>query len=299
MFTPTSGGTGTWTVSAAVTGYMTPAQAGAVNATTYYYGAENSTKTEWEIGLGTYTVSGTTLARTTVLYSSNSNAAVNFTNPPNVFVTLLAENKATPNEYGLLKPYEAMGSSVPLSASFTWVNQGDASVADGTGALIFTAPLNASTNTRILVLTPPGTPYSVYMRANIDATTVSSTTQFGMVLRNSTSGRFLFHSVYNLVNNSPNRAWQSWSSATAFNGTTSSATMWNMPPWFKADVTSTTATPYISYDGWNWSAAGTAVTLSAYLTATGGTLDQIGFGYQCQNGPAVITVYVFQTAAPT
>jgi hypothetical protein len=34
--------------------------------------------TNWEVGLGTYTLGGTTLARTTILASSNANAAVNW-----------------------------------------------------------------------------------------------------------------------------------------------------------------------------------------------------------------------------
>lgn len=103
MFVPTAGGTADFTISTAVTGYMTPAQAGAVNTTTYYYGAESSSKTEWEVGLGTYSTSGPTLARTTVLFSSNANAKVNFSAAPNVFITLLAENKTSSSDFGLAK----------------------------------------------------------------------------------------------------------------------------------------------------------------------------------------------------
>jgi hypothetical protein len=113
MFVPTSGGTGTWTVSSAVTGYMTPASAGAVNGQTYHYAAESADKSQWETGLGTYTVSGTTFARTTVLYSSNSNAAVNFTNPPNVFITFLAESVPVSTPQGRL----SLVSATPVMTS--------------------------------------------------------------------------------------------------------------------------------------------------------------------------------------
>lgn len=88
LFRASANGTGTWTVSPALTGYMTPASAGAVNATVYSYAAESDDKTEWEIGTGTYTVSGTTLSRTPSK-SSNANAAVNFTAAPKVAVTAL------------------------------------------------------------------------------------------------------------------------------------------------------------------------------------------------------------------
>jgi hypothetical protein len=43
---------------------------------------------EWEVGIGTYTLSGTTLARTAILASSNSGSAVNFSaGTKEVFVT--------------------------------------------------------------------------------------------------------------------------------------------------------------------------------------------------------------------
>jgi len=45
---------------------------------TTYYAIIHRTLPEWEVGLGTYALAGTTLTRTTVLSSSNANAAVNF-----------------------------------------------------------------------------------------------------------------------------------------------------------------------------------------------------------------------------
>ena len=46
----------------------------------------------WEVGIGTYTSSGTTLARTTVISSSNAGSLVNFcAGTKDVFVTYPAE----------------------------------------------------------------------------------------------------------------------------------------------------------------------------------------------------------------
>lgn len=76
-------GTGTATVGSAVSGYLTPAQAGITNGQKVCYtifsvdGSGNVT-TSQETGFGTYTSSGTTISRDAVLSSTNSNAAVNF-----------------------------------------------------------------------------------------------------------------------------------------------------------------------------------------------------------------------------
>jgi hypothetical protein len=69
-------GTGTATLLGAATGYQSFSAIGNGN-TTYYVIAGQGTS-EWEVGLGTYTLSGTTLARTTVLASSNAGSLVNF-----------------------------------------------------------------------------------------------------------------------------------------------------------------------------------------------------------------------------
>ena len=82
--TTTTTGTGTVTLAGAATGYQTFAAVGDGNST--YYTITGTT--EWEVGIGTYTASGTTLSRTTVLSSSNSGSLVNFSaGTKNVFVT--------------------------------------------------------------------------------------------------------------------------------------------------------------------------------------------------------------------
>lgn len=89
VFRAASSGTGSFVVASAIAGFLTPAQADAVNAETYRYRAESDNGTEWEIGYGAYTVSSVTLARPTIVESSNAGAAVNFTAAPIVRAGLI------------------------------------------------------------------------------------------------------------------------------------------------------------------------------------------------------------------
>jgi hypothetical protein len=82
--TTTTTGTGTLTLAGAVTGFQSFAAIGDGN-TTYYAITDG---TDWEVGIGTYTSSGTTLSRDTILSSSNSGSAVNWgAGSKDVFVT--------------------------------------------------------------------------------------------------------------------------------------------------------------------------------------------------------------------
>ena len=88
--TTTTTGTGTVTLAGAVTGYQAFSVIG--NANTTYYCIAGQGTSEFEVGLGTYTLSGTTLARTTILASSNAGSAVSFSaGTKDVFVTYPAE----------------------------------------------------------------------------------------------------------------------------------------------------------------------------------------------------------------
>ena len=86
--TTTTTGTSTYTLAGAVTGFEAFSEIGDGN-TTYYACTDG---TDFEVGVGTYTASGTTLARTTILQSSNSDAAVNWTSGTrDIFCTQPAE----------------------------------------------------------------------------------------------------------------------------------------------------------------------------------------------------------------
>ena len=88
--TSTTTGTGAFALGAAVTGFETFAQ-GIGNNNTTYYCIFNQGTTEFEVGLGTLDGTSANLTRTTVISSSNSDAAVNFTSgTKDVFCTLPA-----------------------------------------------------------------------------------------------------------------------------------------------------------------------------------------------------------------
>ena len=74
--TTTVTGTGTATLLGAATGFQSFSAIGDANTT--YYTIAGQTGSEWEVGIGTYTSSGTSLSRDTVLASSNSGSLVNF-----------------------------------------------------------------------------------------------------------------------------------------------------------------------------------------------------------------------------
>jgi hypothetical protein len=85
--TTTTTGTGTVTLAGAVTGFQSFSVIGDGN--TCYYAITSGS--DWEVGLGTYTASGTTLSRDTILESSNSGSAITLADTSNVFVTYPAE----------------------------------------------------------------------------------------------------------------------------------------------------------------------------------------------------------------
>ena len=87
--TTTTTGTGTITLAGAVTGFQTFTSVLSNSDTTYYCITDG---TNFEVGKGTFTSSGTTLARDTVLESSNSGSKVDWgAGTRDVFITQPAE----------------------------------------------------------------------------------------------------------------------------------------------------------------------------------------------------------------
>ena len=86
----------TITLGAAVTGFQSFAVIGNGNTTTYAIADQSGSN--WEVGIGTYTSSGTTLSRDTVLSNSaGTTSRINFSSgTQNVFVTLPSSRTVYP-----------------------------------------------------------------------------------------------------------------------------------------------------------------------------------------------------------
>ena len=135
--TTTSTGSGTITLAGAKPGYQSFAAVGDANQTYYTI----SGGAEWEVGIGTYTSSGTTLSRDTILSSSDSGNKVTFSaGTKDVFVTYPSEksvvNNVLTNEtstsvaYNIDTGYNGLsvgpvtvtsGKSITVSAGQRWV----------------------------------------------------------------------------------------------------------------------------------------------------------------------------------
>ena len=95
--TSTTTGTGTFSLAGAETGYESFVS-GIGTGNTTYYAIELNSAGEYEVGIGTVTdATPDTLSRTTIISSSNSDAAVNFSaGTKNVFCTLPAKRTVSP-----------------------------------------------------------------------------------------------------------------------------------------------------------------------------------------------------------
>lgn len=115
-----SPGTGAVTLLGAVTGFQS-FSAGIGNGNTTYYAIADQSGANWEVGIGSYSSSGNTLTRTTVLASSNGGSATNFSSgTQNVWCDLPASRIY---QQGLLQAVQtanftaAVGNSYPVNTT--------------------------------------------------------------------------------------------------------------------------------------------------------------------------------------
>lgn len=111
--TTTTAGTGSITLLGAVDGFQSFAVIGDTN--TCYYTIVDGTN-GWEVGIGTYSTTGPTLARTTVLSNSNGDTSPitlsSTDNTKSVFVTYPAEKSVNLDASGNVSPLGTVASGV-------------------------------------------------------------------------------------------------------------------------------------------------------------------------------------------
>ena len=143
-------GTGTLTLAGAVSGFQAFSAIG--NGNTTYYVIEDPNGTAWEVGLGTYTSSGTTLARS-VLASSNSDSAINISGTgATVYCAYSAARSVHMNGdgSGLTLKNTATGDDSPVTLTLA-TGETDIAANDVIGIINFQAPDEGTGTDAILV----------------------------------------------------------------------------------------------------------------------------------------------------
>lgn len=155
-------GTGTFTLAGTADGSVTFAT-GVGNTNTCFYCAAHQTANEWEIGLGTVSTGPDQLARTTVLRSTNSNNAVNFSaGTKDVFVIAPADYGLPlvqmPTTFAMRRMLETRFSSVVGNARGNGANdfqpyrQSAAQVASGNYSSVLGGTRNTSSGSNSVAL---------------------------------------------------------------------------------------------------------------------------------------------------
>lgn len=127
--TTTTTGTGTVTLAGAVLGFQTFSAIG--NGNTTYYTIAGQGTSEWEVGIGTYTSSGTTLSRDTILASSNSGSAVNFSaGTKDVFCDYPAGRAVIGGE-GYVENAQTVNNSSTINTGNNAISVGPITIASG------------------------------------------------------------------------------------------------------------------------------------------------------------------------
>ena len=125
----TTTGTGTITLGAAAAGFQAFSVIGDGNTT--YYTIVDSSNGTWEVGIGVYTASGTTLSRDTVLESSNAGSLVNFAaGSKDVFVAYPAE-RAVIGGMGYIENSATVTQSSTINAGNNAISGGPVTIASG------------------------------------------------------------------------------------------------------------------------------------------------------------------------
>lgn len=201
--TTTTAGTGTVTLLGAAPGFQSFAVVG--NANTTYYTIAGQTTSEWEVGIGTYTSSGTTLARTTVLSNSSGTepSALNFSaGTKDVFVTYPAGKSvnldASGNATALGTPASFVGTNITGTASGLTAGNvttnanltGDVTSVGNATSIAAGVIVNADINASAAIVDTKLATISTALKVSNSATTATSANTASAIVARDASGDF-------------------------------------------------------------------------------------------------------------
>jgi hypothetical protein len=301
--TTTTTGTGTVTTNGAPL-QMQTFNAGVGTGNTCPYMIVSGDNVNWERGLGTVTVSAgvTTVARTTVVESSNSNSAISLVGTSFIFVALPGDVANTNGlldlvfgssngTYNLVRSggvwttaaagsgaagsglFSPVLSALPTASSTglsTWQTQNGASVADAATGITITGASASNSNWNLRTKAAPGTPYTItaLLAENYAASAVASGI-IGMAI-GWTDGTKLHVVQYQNGNLLVSRYTNSTTfSANDFSSGQTYAQLPMAPMWFRIKDDGTNVFFYWSTDGANFQQLYTVAKASGFLGGSG------------------------------
>jgi hypothetical protein len=185
--------------------------------------------------------------------------------------------------------------TVPNTSGYTLQNTGTASMANANGSrgIALTTP-TATDNVRFVRKNgaPPATPYSLILRAAPISPRHGGTSRMCVILRNSTSGRLITWGKQDDFNLYAQR-WASYTSSGGNILLQTGCVFSRMMNWMKISNDGTTLTFSCGPDGENWFDL-TTEALATYINASGGSVDEIGFGTTTQSAGFTV-VDLFQS----
>lgn len=178
----TTTGTTDFVLGGAASGFQTFAVIG--NGNTTYYAAVDQATGDWEVGIGTYSSTGPTLTRDTVLESSNSGSKVSFAaGSKDVFCTYPAERAVYLSAAGLAVDVLDIGTLGTSTANITTAN-----ITAGTVSTTPTSGNDLANKTYVDNMTSAGITYHAPVRVeaptNLNATYNNGTAGVGATLTN-------------------------------------------------------------------------------------------------------------------
>ena len=181
------------------------------------------------------------------------------------------------------KLVDADGVTPLTTADFTWANQGTSTVTDQNGTIVMDAPPASGENARVQVRTAPSPTYSVIAAFQyIGIIEFGRYPNFGLVLRQSTSGKMYGHAFgAQAGDRALMHATYKFNSPTSYAGdvTSRKSTLHRSPYlWLKMTDNNTNLLFYVSGDGVNWIQTGSE-SRGAFMTLNGGVTgpDQVGW----------------------